>query len=298
MNNKLQEVALEYRKTQSTISESRLAQLIIKRSTNIVTKYSKSYSTYNDGDIDTILTDLFLRVKKNISKWNPELCAFSTWLYSCSINEVRAYYSKQNKYDKRFFATEDMTLTNGTNITYTHTYSETEPVSKYLLDDNAILIHDYVRNSNDLKWQIIYHGEVLAYHRSTTHLSKYFISKKKIGNYFLKHRFGNSTKNLPYYHIKLQPEYAKYKIKQFSNNNELDNFILEQKVNILNDGIHKYTDKKYHNFLKDYFTAKFTYKDLMNKYNLNMQTVKNQIHFNKDILKNKIGIHYDVFETT
>ena len=59
--------------------------------------YNKVYSftllrVGNVHDAEDIASDVFVRVAEKLDTYNPEKAAFSTWLFTIALNEIRMYF--------------------------------------------------------------------------------------------------------------------------------------------------------------------------------------------------------------
>ncbi len=251
--------------------ENKFVRAVFEYSKTLVQKYSQKYSLHNEEDIDTILTNLYLRIKKNFNRWDPERCKFTTWLYSCTIIEVKHYYQTIQPHYKRFHSNE--------NVNY-HITSTTKPEEKIVVNIvnlDAILLWENIIGK-EKEWNVIYDGKIVAHDSDIAELSDWIVWMQELGE----------LNGQMYYQLKIPREKAKPYEVEFKHEDEVYDYTLSKKREILQDAIKLSIDTKYHDILNDYFSGDFKYTDLMQKYDKNMQTVKNILHLNKKKLRQTI----------
>ena len=279
---------------------------IITKFTAFIGKQSYTYANFEPNDVDSIITDVFCRIQKNIGKWDETTCKFTTWLYSCIVNEIRAYFASKEKFYSKFL-TETKLSGGGTNEEGTEMSDSIDTAYSGALDKKTDVGYREKTKIKKVKDGILgvrlikeegkkpYYIFVLYNSDNEEIGTERWVSgfKNSVGLVLMKKHttlydtldYGDVIKIRKRYNVKYFEEVAGY--REENDDLELAKLVVK---NVMNKKLNA-TQKQ---FMKDYFSANYTYNELMEKYEIPLSSVKNWVHNSKQIIKqtlNKYNLH-------
>ncbi len=271
---------------------------IISKFKSFIYKYSYTYKTFDNSDVDSIITDVFIRIQKNIEKWDETLCQFKTWLYSCVQNEIRAYFTTKEKFYTRFITETKLNSNNESEESENNDINKNSVFTNMVADDNREKDKMRVIKSGTLEriisnppintkmvWvlydednNIVDKQKYIRIHKKINCIE--ILDKIKTIDDYLILRNGRSVPHRKYN--------VNYVVIVDGYHTENDDFELARVA--VKSIIETKLDNNQKKFMTDYFSGEYSYINLVDKYDIPMPSVKNWIHNNKKIIKENLKL--------